>query len=80
MRIKAEYIYVCIAIFCVLHRIHLFAKIENGILVYHVNKSSEVIPHSKYSFQTAKLKKKVIEPGELSPLSDWEYQLSKGWK
>ena len=39
-----------------------------------------MIPHSKYSFQTAKLKKKVIEPGELSPLSDWEYQLSKGWE
>ena len=41
--------------------------------------SSEVIPHSKHSFQTAKPKKKVVEPGELSPLSDWEYQLSKGW-
>ena len=39
--------------------------------------SSEVIPHSKHSFQTAKPKKKVVEPGELSPLSDWEYQLSK---
>lgn len=42
--------------------------------------SSEVIPHSKHSFQTAKPKKKVVEPGELSPLSDWEYQLSKGWE
>lgn len=31
--------------------------------------SSEVIPHSKHSFQTAKPKKKVVEPGELSPLS-----------
>ena len=26
--------------------------------------SSEVIPHSKHSFQTAKPKKKVVEPGE----------------
>lgn len=34
----------------------------------------------KHSFQTANPKKKVIEPGELSPLSDWEYQLSKGWE
>lgn len=42
--------------------------------------SSEVIPHSKHSFQTAKPKKKVVEPEELSPLSDWEYQLSKGWE
>ncbi|MEB3374512.1 hypothetical protein SFC43_18905 [Bacteroides sp. CR5/BHMF/2] len=22
----------------------------------------------------------MVEPGELSPLSDWEYQLSKGWE
>ncbi|WP_317193519.1 glycosyl hydrolase 2 galactose-binding domain-containing protein [Bacteroides ovatus] len=39
-----------------------------------------MIPHSKHSFQTAKPKKKVVEPEELSPLSDWEYQLSKGWE
>lgn len=58
---------------------HLFAKIEMEFW-FTRKQSSEVIPHSKYSFQTAKLKEKVIEPGELSPLSDWEYQLSKGGK
>ena len=42
--------------------------------------SSEVIPHSKHSFQTAKPKEKVAERGELTPISDWEYQLSKGWE
>lgn len=42
--------------------------------------SPEVIPHSDHSFQVARPKRKVVEPGELSRLSDWEYQLSKGWE
>lgn len=45
-----------------------------------LKQNSEVIPHSNHSFQTAKPKEKVIESGELNRLSDWEYQLSKGWE
>lgn len=33
--------------------------------------SSDVIPASKYLFQTSEPKKKLLEPGELIPLSDW---------
>lgn len=41
---------------------------------------AEVLPHSEYSFQVATRKKKSLVQGELERVSDWEYQLSKGWE
>lgn len=40
----------------------------------------EVIPHSNHSFQKSERKKKMVAQGELQRLSDWEYELSKGWE
>lgn len=80
MRIKLNTYIVCIAIFLCSSIECIYSQKLKWNFGLSRRQSSEVIPHSKYSFQTAKLKKKVIEPGELSPLSDWEYQLSKGWE
>ncbi len=80
MRIKLNTYIACIAIFLCSSIECIYSQKLKWNFGLSRRQSSEVIPHSKYSFQTAKLKKKVIEPGELSPLSDWEYQLSKGWE
>ena len=80
MRIKLDTYIACIAIFLCSSIECIYSQKLKWNFGLSRRQSSEVIPHSKYSFQTAKLKKKVIEPGELSPLSDWEYQLSKGWE
>ena len=80
MRIRLNTYIACIAIFLCSSIECIYSQKLKWNFGLSRRQSSEVIPHSKYSFQTAKLKKKVIEPGELSPLSDWEYQLSKGWE
>ena len=80
MRIKLNTYIACIAIFLCSSIECIYSQKLKWNFGLSRKQSSEVIPHSKYSFQTAKLKEKVIEPGELSPLSDWEYQLSKGWE
>lgn len=80
MRIKLNAYIACVAIFLCASTECIYSQKLKWNFGLSRKQSSEVIPHSKHSFQTANLKKKAIEPGELSPLSDWEYQLSKGWE
>lgn len=73
-------IYACIIIFLLSSTECIYSQKLKWNFGLPQEQSSEVIPRSKHSFQTAKPKKKVVEQGELSPLSNWEYHLSKGWE
>ena len=63
MRIKLDTYIACIAIFLCSSIECIYSQKLKWNFGLSRRQSSEVIPHSKYSFQTAKLKKKVIEPG-----------------
>ena len=65
MRIKLNTYIACIAIFLCSSIECIYSQKLKWNFGLSRKQSSEVIPHSKYSFQTAKLKEKVIEPGEL---------------
>ena len=80
MRIKLNIYIICIIVFLFSSAECIYSQKLKWNFGLPQEQNSEVIPHSKHSFQIAKPKKKVIEQGELTPLSDWEYQLSKGWE
>ena len=80
MRIRLNTYLACVIVFLCASTECIYPQKLKWNLPLSPKQSSEVIPHSKHSFQTAKPKKKVVEPGDLRRLSHWEYHVTKAWE
>ena len=65
MKIKLNTYIACIIVFLLSSTECIYSQKLKWNFGLSQKQSSEVIPHSKHSFQTAKPKKKVVEQGEL---------------